>query len=89
MGDVAMARVSQALSKPRKMRFPGRLHETMVVGEILKWMRTNRDDGEQYSYRTRSGMEIERLDTSSSQVYKKVCTKVYMEVYHENEYRSG
>lgn len=39
----------------------GQLYETMVVGEIVKWMRTAQCDGELYFYRTRSGMEIDLL----------------------------
>jgi predicted AAA+ superfamily ATPase len=39
----------------------GQLYETMVIGEIVKWMRTVQCDGELYFYRTRSGMEIDLL----------------------------
>jgi uncharacterized protein len=39
----------------------GQLYETMVVAEILKWMRTNQEEGELFFYRTRSGMEIDLL----------------------------
>lgn len=39
----------------------GQLYETMVVGEIFKWMRTAQCDGELYFYRTRSGMEVDLL----------------------------
>jgi len=44
-----------------KGEMTGQLYETMVVGEIFKWMRTNQDEGEMYFYRTRSGMEIDLL----------------------------
>jgi len=37
------------------------LYETMVVGEIVKWMQTVQCDGELYFYRTRSGMELDLL----------------------------
>jgi len=39
----------------------GQLYETMVVGEIVKWLRTCQCDAELYFYRTRSGMEIDLL----------------------------
>jgi hypothetical protein len=39
----------------------GQIFETMVVGELVKWMRTSQRDGELYFYRTRSGMEIDLL----------------------------
>jgi predicted AAA+ superfamily ATPase len=44
-----------------KGEMSGQIYETMVVGEIVKWMRTNQNDGELYFYRTRSGMEIDLL----------------------------
>ena len=44
----------------------GQLYETMVVGEIVKWMRTAQCDGELYFYRTRSGMEIDLLLETSA-----------------------
>jgi predicted AAA+ superfamily ATPase len=37
------------------------VYETMVVGEILKWMKTAQKDGEVYFYRTRSGLELDIL----------------------------
>ena len=39
----------------------GPLYETMVVSEILKWMRTRQCDGELYFYRTRAGMEVDLI----------------------------
>jgi len=39
----------------------GQIHETMVVAEIIKWMRTAGRDAGLYFYRTRSGMEIDLL----------------------------
>jgi len=39
----------------------GALYETMVVGEIVKWMRTCQSDGELTFYRTRAGMEVDLL----------------------------
>jgi hypothetical protein len=39
----------------------GQLYETMVVSEIIKWMKTCQCDSELYFYRTRSGMEIDLL----------------------------
>jgi len=43
----------------------GEIYETMVVGELMKWMKTAGRDGELYFYRTRSGMEVDiLLDTA-------------------------
>ncbi len=39
----------------------GQLYETMVVSEIVKWIRTRQADVEIYFYRTRSGMEVDLL----------------------------
>lgn len=39
----------------------GEIYETMVVGELTKWMKTAGRDGELYFYRTRSGMEVDIL----------------------------
>jgi len=39
----------------------GEIYETMVVGELLKWMKTAGRDGELYFYRTRSGLEVDIL----------------------------
>lgn len=39
----------------------GQLYETMVVGEIIKWMRTTQCEGDLDFYRTRSGMELDLL----------------------------
>jgi len=35
----------------------GEIYETMVVGELIKWMKTLQKNGEIYFYRTRSGVE--------------------------------
>lgn len=37
----------------------GEIYETMVVGELIKWMKTFERNGEIYFYRTRSGLEID------------------------------
>lgn len=39
----------------------GQIYETMVTGEIIKWMRTVQCDGELYFYRTKSGLEVDIL----------------------------
>ena len=39
----------------------GPLYETMVVGEIFKWIRTSQRDCTPYFYRTRSGLEVDLL----------------------------
>jgi predicted AAA+ superfamily ATPase len=39
----------------------GQVYETMVVGEIVKWLRTCQSDAELYFYRTRFGMEVDLL----------------------------
>ncbi|MGD9192986.1 MAG: DUF4143 domain-containing protein, partial [Desulfobacterales bacterium] len=39
----------------------GQLYETMVVAEIVKWIRTRGKEVELYFYRTRSGMEVDLL----------------------------
>lgn len=39
----------------------GPLYETMVVGEITKWLRTVQKQAELYFYRTRSGLELDLL----------------------------
>ena len=39
----------------------GQLYETMVVAEIVKWIRTRGKEAELYFYRTRSGMEVDLL----------------------------
>lgn len=44
-----------------KGEITGELYETMVVGEMTKWMRTVQSDGALYFYRTRSGMEMDLL----------------------------
>ncbi|MBU2055903.1 MAG: DUF4143 domain-containing protein [Proteobacteria bacterium] len=39
----------------------GEIYETMVFGELMKWMKTSRRDGEIFFYRTRSGLEVDVL----------------------------
>ena len=39
----------------------GQLYETMVVGEMVKWIRTRQHKTTLYFYRTRSGMEVDLL----------------------------
>lgn len=39
----------------------GDIYETMVVGELMKWMKTAGRGGEIYFYRTRSGLEVDIL----------------------------
>ena len=44
-----------------KGELTGELYETMVVSELVKWIRTCQLDLEVYFYRTRSGMELDLL----------------------------
>lgn len=44
----------------------GQLYETMVVAEIVKWIRTCQRDVKIYFYRTRSGNEVDLLLETSS-----------------------
>ena len=44
-----------------RSEFSGEIYETMVVGEILKWLKTTQRYAEIYFYRTRSGMELDLL----------------------------
>ncbi|MFH1981871.1 MAG: ATP-binding protein [Pseudomonadota bacterium] len=39
----------------------GQLYESMVVSEVIKWVRTAQDDLDVYYYRTRSGLEVDLL----------------------------
>lgn len=39
----------------------GQIYETMVVAEIVKWIRTQGAETEPFFYRTRSGMEVDLL----------------------------
>ncbi len=39
----------------------GEIYETMVVGEIWKWMKTAQRNGDVFFYRTRSGLELDIL----------------------------
>jgi len=43
----------------------GELYETMVVGEMTKWVRTRLREAPMYFYRTRSGMEVDLLIETS------------------------
>jgi len=42
-----------------KGELSGQIYETMVVGELMKWIKTSQDNSEIYFYRTRSGMEVD------------------------------
>ena len=46
----------------------GELYESMVVGELVKWMKTMARDGDLYFYRTRSGLEVDILFESQAGV---------------------
>jgi predicted AAA+ superfamily ATPase len=37
----------------------GQIYETMVTGELIKWIKTARENVEPYFYRTRSGLELD------------------------------
>jgi hypothetical protein len=45
----------------RRGELSGEIYETMVVGEIFKWIKTAQRDVEMFFYRTRSGMELDLL----------------------------
>lgn len=42
-----------------KGEFLGEIYETMVVGELVKWIKTAQRDAEVYFYRTRGGLELD------------------------------
>jgi hypothetical protein len=44
----------------------GQLYETMVIGEIVKWVRTRQREVKIYFYRTRSGNEVDLLLENAS-----------------------
>jgi uncharacterized protein len=44
----------------------GEFYETMVVSELVKWIRTSQLEAELYFYRTRSGMELDVLIQTGS-----------------------
>jgi predicted AAA+ superfamily ATPase len=46
----------------------GELYESMVVAEMVKWMKTMNRGGDLYFYRTRSGLEVDILFESSDGV---------------------
>ena len=46
----------------------GEIYETMVVGELMKWMKTAGRNGDLYFYRTRSGLEVDILLETSAGV---------------------
>jgi predicted AAA+ superfamily ATPase len=39
----------------------GEIYETMVVGELIKWIKTAQKSADAYFYRTRSGLELDIL----------------------------
>jgi predicted AAA+ superfamily ATPase len=39
----------------------GETYETMVISELIKWMRTSQAYGELFFYRTRSGLELDGI----------------------------
>lgn len=39
----------------------GEIYETLVVGELIKWIKTAQRNAEAYFYRTRSGLEVDLL----------------------------
>lgn len=41
--------------------FSGEVYETMVVAELIKWVKTTQKNADIYFYRTRSGMELDIL----------------------------
>ena len=44
----------------------GELYETMVVSELIKWIKTSQINADVYFYRTRSGMEMDLLVQTGS-----------------------
>ena len=44
-----------------KGELTGEMYETMVVSELMKWIKTTQSDTEMYFYRTRSGSELDLL----------------------------
>lgn len=44
-----------------KGELSGEIYETMVIGEIIKWIKTAQKEAEIYFYRTRSGLELDIL----------------------------
>ena len=59
----------------------GEVYETIVVSEIIKWMKTAQKNGEAYFYRTRSGMELDLLLQTESGI-------IGMEIKARNSYAS-
>jgi len=55
--DIGLLRMLSGMSEG----ISGEIYETMVVGELMKWMKTMGKDGEIYFYRTRSGLEVDIL----------------------------
>jgi predicted AAA+ superfamily ATPase len=55
--DIGLLRLLSGMSGA----ITGEIYETMVVGELMKWMKTAGRDGEIYFYRTRSGLEVDIL----------------------------
>jgi uncharacterized protein len=62
--DIGMMRRLTGFKGP----LTGELYETMVVSEVMKWIRTCQLDVHVYFYRTRSGMEMDLLIEGGSGV---------------------
>lgn len=79
----------------------GQVYETMVVGELIKWIRTTQKQAEIFFYRTRSGMELDILlqtesgligiEIKSSRSYAKAGLRAMKEVAQKlgKEWRGG
>jgi predicted AAA+ superfamily ATPase len=79
----------------------GQVYETMVVGELIKWIRTTQKQAEIFFYRTRSGMELDILlqtesgligiEIKSSRSYAKEGLRAMKEVAQKlgKEWRGG
>lgn len=55
--DVGLLRQLSGMQGPTT----GEIYETMVVGELMKWMKTAGREGDVFFYRTRSGLEVDVL----------------------------
>jgi hypothetical protein len=79
----------------------GQVYETMVVAELIKWIRTTQKQAEIFFYRTRSGMELDILlqtesgligiEIKSSKSYAKESLRAMKEVAQKlgKEWRGG
>jgi hypothetical protein len=79
----------------------GQVYETMVVGELIKWIRTAQKQAEIYFYRTRSGMELDVLiqsraglvgiEIKSRKTYAKADLRTMKKISHRlgKEWRGG